>query len=108
MWSEGRYDYERLPTEQVPPQTDPITGRSADAVATSRVACNVPNQPAPWQQSTGHTHTRSSVQPPGSTLQRRRGHRTTRPLYWDGYHGVVNIVPEKPPLLDRPGEGSYR
>ncbi|XP_021098671.1 periphilin-1 [Heterocephalus glaber] len=49
MWSEGRYDYERLPTEQVPPQTDPI----------------------------------------------------------DGYHGVVNIVPEKPPLLDRPGEGSY-
>ncbi|KAM6154267.1 periphilin-1-like [Erethizon dorsatum] len=25
----------------------------------------------------------------------------------DGYHGVVNIVPEKPPLLDRPGEGSY-
>ncbi|XP_054552265.1 periphilin-1 isoform X3 [Talpa occidentalis] len=25
----------------------------------------------------------------------------------DGYHRVVNIVPKKPPLLDRPGEGSY-
>ncbi|KFO26147.1 Periphilin-1 [Fukomys damarensis] len=49
MWSEGRYNYESLPTEQVPPQTDPS----------------------------------------------------------DGYHGVVNIVPQKPPLLDRPGEESY-
>ncbi|XP_026949276.1 periphilin-1 isoform X6 [Orcinus orca] len=25
----------------------------------------------------------------------------------DGYRRVVNIVPKKPPLLDRPGEGSY-
>ncbi|XP_036157130.1 periphilin-1 isoform X2 [Myotis myotis] len=25
----------------------------------------------------------------------------------DGYHRVVNIVTKKPPLLDRPGEGSY-
>ncbi|OXB76720.1 UNVERIFIED_CONTAM: hypothetical protein H355_000268 [Colinus virginianus] len=25
----------------------------------------------------------------------------------DDYHRVVNIVSKKPPLLDRPGEGSY-
>ncbi|KAB0378548.1 hypothetical protein FD755_010126, partial [Muntiacus reevesi] len=25
----------------------------------------------------------------------------------DGYRRVVNLVPKKPPLLDRPGEGSY-
>nr|XP_008537163.1 PREDICTED: periphilin-1-like [Equus przewalskii] len=49
MWSEGRYDYDRLPRERVPPRSHPS----------------------------------------------------------DGYHRVVNIVPKKPPLLDRPGEGSY-
>ncbi|XP_034858747.1 periphilin-1 isoform X4 [Mirounga angustirostris] len=49
MWSEGRYDYERLPRERVPPRNHPS----------------------------------------------------------DGYHRVVNIVPKKPSLLDRPGEGSY-
>ncbi|XP_020948207.1 periphilin-1 isoform X1 [Phacochoerus africanus] len=49
MWSEGRYDYERLPRERVPPRNHPS----------------------------------------------------------DGYHRVVNIVPKKPPLLDRPGEGNY-
>ncbi|XP_047597256.1 periphilin-1 isoform X4 [Lutra lutra] len=49
MWSEGRYDYERLPRERVPPRSHPS----------------------------------------------------------DGYHRVVNIVPKKPPLLDRPGEGNY-
>ncbi|XP_014439695.1 periphilin-1 isoform X3 [Tupaia chinensis] len=49
MWSEGRYEYERVPRERVPPRSHPS----------------------------------------------------------DGYHRVVNIVPKKPPLLDRPGEGSY-
>ncbi|XP_060268708.1 periphilin-1 isoform X4 [Ovis aries] len=49
MWSEGRYDYERLPRERVPPRSHPS----------------------------------------------------------DGYRRVVNVVPKKPPLLDRPGEGSY-
>ncbi|XP_058163818.1 periphilin-1 isoform X13 [Dasypus novemcinctus] len=49
MWSEGRYDYERLPRERLPPRSHPS----------------------------------------------------------DGVHRVVNIVPKKPPLLDRPGEGSY-
>ncbi|XP_040089717.1 periphilin-1 isoform X3 [Oryx dammah] len=49
MWSEGRYDYERLPRERVPPRNHPS----------------------------------------------------------DGYRRVVNVVPKKPPLLDRPGEGSY-
>ncbi|XP_025064006.1 periphilin-1 isoform X3 [Alligator mississippiensis] len=49
MWSEGRYEYERLPRERLPPRIHPD----------------------------------------------------------DDYHRVVNIVPKKPPLLDRPGEGSY-
>ncbi|XP_048782520.1 periphilin-1 isoform X2 [Lagopus muta] len=49
MWSEGRYDYERLPRERLPPRFHPD----------------------------------------------------------DEYHRIVNIMPKKPPLLDRPGEGSY-
>ncbi|XP_028910500.1 periphilin-1 [Ornithorhynchus anatinus] len=49
MWSDGRYEYERLPRERLPPRT--------------------------------HSE--------------------------DDYHRVVNVVPKKPPLLDRPGEGSY-
>uniref|UniRef100_A0A8C3VVF7 Periphilin 1 n=1 Tax=Catagonus wagneri TaxID=51154 RepID=A0A8C3VVF7_9CETA len=49
MWSEGRYDYERLPRERVPPRNHPSAG----------------------------------------------------------YHRVVNIVPKKTPLLDRPGEANY-
>ncbi|XP_021240646.1 periphilin-1 isoform X3 [Numida meleagris] len=49
MWSEGRYDYERLPRERLPPRIHPD----------------------------------------------------------DDYHRVVNVIPKKPPLLDRPGEGSY-
>ncbi|XP_031445432.1 periphilin-1 isoform X2 [Phasianus colchicus] len=49
MWSEGRYDYERLPRERLPPRFHPD----------------------------------------------------------DDYHRVVNIMPKKPPLLDRPGEGGY-
>uniref|UniRef100_A0A2I2YJP2 Periphilin 1 n=1 Tax=Gorilla gorilla gorilla TaxID=9595 RepID=A0A2I2YJP2_GORGO len=49
MWSEGRYEYERIPRERAPPRSHPS----------------------------------------------------------DGYNRLVNIVPKKPPLLDRPGEGSY-
>uniref|UniRef100_K7G8K9 Periphilin 1 n=1 Tax=Pelodiscus sinensis TaxID=13735 RepID=K7G8K9_PELSI len=49
MWSEGRYEYERLPRERLPPRIH------AD----------------------------------------------------DDYHRVVNVAPKKPPLLDRPTEGSY-
>ncbi|XP_003926710.1 periphilin-1 isoform X9 [Saimiri boliviensis] len=49
MWSEGRYEYERLPRERASPRSHPS----------------------------------------------------------DGYNRLVNIVPKKPPLLDRPGEGSY-
>ncbi|XP_043823994.1 periphilin-1 isoform X3 [Dromiciops gliroides] len=49
MWSEGRYEYDRLPRERLPPRSHPE----------------------------------------------------------DDYHRVVNIVPKKPPLLDRPGEGGY-
>uniref|UniRef100_A0A8D0G3M2 Periphilin 1 n=1 Tax=Strix occidentalis caurina TaxID=311401 RepID=A0A8D0G3M2_STROC len=49
MWSEGRYDYERVPRERLPQRIHPD----------------------------------------------------------DGYHRVVNIVPKKPPLLERPGDGNY-
>ncbi|KAF2974624.1 hypothetical protein EK904_001491, partial [Melospiza melodia maxima] len=49
MWSEGRYDYERVPRERLPPR-----------------------------------------------------------IHGDGdYHRIVNIVPKKPGLLERPGDGSY-
>ncbi|NXU13935.1 PPHLN protein, partial [Pardalotus punctatus] len=49
MWSEGRYDYERVPRERLPPR-----------------------------------------------------------IHSDGdYHRIVNIVPKKPPLLERPGDGNY-
>ncbi|KAM6321144.1 periphilin-1 isoform 3-T3 [Aegotheles albertisi] len=49
MWSEGRYDYERVPRERLPPRIHPD----------------------------------------------------------DDYHRVVNVVPKKPPLLERPGDGNY-
>ncbi|NWR64648.1 PPHLN protein, partial [Bucorvus abyssinicus] len=49
MWSEGRYDYERVPRERPPPRI--------------------------------HSD--------------------------DDYHRVVNVVPKKPPLLERPGDGNY-
>ncbi|NWT01069.1 PPHLN protein, partial [Mionectes macconnelli] len=49
MWSEGRYDYERVPRDRLPPR-----------------------------------------------------------IHGDGdYHRIVNVVPKKPPLLERPGDGSY-
>ncbi|NXM84025.1 PPHLN protein, partial [Oenanthe oenanthe] len=49
MWSEGRYDYGRVPRERLPPR-----------------------------------------------------------IHGDGdYHRIVNIVPKKPPLLERPGDGHY-
>ncbi|NWH31124.1 PPHLN protein, partial [Chloropsis hardwickii] len=49
MWSEGRYDYERVPRERLPPR-----------------------------------------------------------IHGDGdYHRIVDIVPKKPPLLERPGDGNY-
>ncbi|XP_053910838.1 periphilin-1 isoform X4 [Cuculus canorus] len=49
MWSEERYDYERVPRERLPPRIHPD----------------------------------------------------------DDYHRVVNVVPKKPPLLERPGDGNY-
>ncbi|XP_010219548.1 PREDICTED: periphilin-1 [Tinamus guttatus] len=49
MWSEGRYDYERLPRERLPPRMHPD----------------------------------------------------------DDYHRVVNVVPKKPALFERPGDGGY-
>ncbi|KAL9853993.1 periphilin-1 isoform 4-T4 [Geothlypis trichas] len=49
MWSEGRYDYERVPRERLPPR-----------------------------------------------------------IHGEGdYHRIVNIVPKKPALLERPGDGNY-
>ncbi|XP_074759130.1 periphilin-1 isoform X3 [Athene noctua] len=63
MWSEGRYDYERVPRERLPQRIHP----------------DVTTKFLHFQQ-TGNK---------------------------DGYHRVVNIVPKKPPLLERPGDGNY-
>ncbi|XP_014819729.1 PREDICTED: periphilin-1 isoform X2 [Calidris pugnax] len=68
MWSEGRYDYDRVPRERLPPRIHPdVTTKFLHF------------------QKTGN---------------RRNLHR-------DDYHRVVNIVPKKPPLLERPGDGNY-
>ncbi|XP_039361580.1 periphilin-1 isoform X6 [Mauremys reevesii] len=63
MWSEGRYEYERLPRERLPPRIH--SDESAKFL---------------HFQQTGNQ---------------------------DDYHRVVNVAPKKPPLLDRPAEGSY-
>ncbi|XP_043405005.1 periphilin-1 isoform X7 [Chelonia mydas] len=61
MWSEGRYEYERLPRERLPPRI----------------------------HSDGTQYVFGNIKPQ------------------DDYHRVVNVAPKKPPLLDRPAEGSY-
>ncbi|XP_075004088.1 periphilin-1 isoform X3 [Calonectris borealis] len=63
MWSEGRYDYERVPRERLPPRIHP-----------------------------------------DATTKFLHFHQTGNQ---DDYHRVVNIVPKKPPLLERPGDGNY-
>ncbi|XP_035751696.1 periphilin-1 isoform X2 [Egretta garzetta] len=68
MWSEGRYDYERVPRERLPPRIHP------DA-------------------TTKFLH----FQQTGNQIS----------LHRDDYHRVVNVVPKKPPLLERPGDGNY-
>ncbi|XP_075004138.1 periphilin-1 isoform X10 [Calonectris borealis] len=68
MWSEGRYDYERVPRERLPPRIHPD--------ATTKFL---------------HFH--------------QTGNQIS--LHRDDYHRVVNIVPKKPPLLERPGDGNY-
>ncbi|XP_075350272.1 periphilin-1 isoform X2 [Mycteria americana] len=68
MWSEGRYDYERVPRERLPPRIHP------DA-------------------TTKFLH----FQQTGNQIS----------LHRDDYHRVVNIMPKKPPLLERPGDGNY-
>ncbi|XP_074683523.1 periphilin-1 isoform X3 [Strix aluco] len=68
MWSEGRYDYERVPRERLPQRIHP----------------DVTTKFLHFQQT-------------GNQIS----------LHRDGYHRVVNIVPKKPPLLERPGDGNY-
>ncbi|KAM6094408.1 periphilin-1 isoform 3-T4 [Chlamydotis macqueenii] len=68
MWSEGRYDYERVPRERLPPRIHP------DA-------------------TTKFLH----FQQTGNQIS----------LHRVDYHRVVSIVPKKPPLLERPGDGNY-
>ncbi|XP_054844044.1 periphilin-1 isoform X1 [Eublepharis macularius] len=60
MWSDERYEYERLPRERLPPRPD------------------------------GMPFTFGSIK------------------HQDDYPRVVSFGPKKPPLLERPGEGSYR
>ncbi|XP_039361544.1 periphilin-1 isoform X3 [Mauremys reevesii] len=68
MWSEGRYEYERLPRERLPPRIHS-------------------------DESAKFLH----FQQTGNQISLNR----------DDYHRVVNVAPKKPPLLDRPAEGSY-
>ncbi|XP_067420291.1 periphilin-1 isoform X2 [Emydura macquarii macquarii] len=68
MWSDGRYEYERLPRERLPPRIHP-------------------------DGSAKFLH----FQQTGNQISLNR----------DDYHRVVNVAPKKPPLLDRPAEGSY-
>ncbi|XP_010074574.1 PREDICTED: periphilin-1 [Pterocles gutturalis] len=68
MWSEGRYDYERVPRERLPPRIHP----------------DVTTKFLHFQQT-------------GNQIS----------LLRDDYHRVVNVVPKKPPLLERPGDGNY-
>ncbi|XP_075786255.1 periphilin-1 isoform X3 [Pelodiscus sinensis] len=80
MWSEGRYEYERLPRERLPPRIH--------ADGTQYVLGNIKPQ-----ASAKFLH----FQQTGNQISWNR----------DDYHRVVNVAPKKPPLLDRPTEGSY-
>ncbi|XP_073939258.1 periphilin-1 isoform X3 [Castor canadensis] len=77
MWSEGRYDYERLPRERAPPRNHPSDGYN-------RVVNIVPKKPPLLEKK-----------PP--LLEKRPPLLEKRPP----------LLEKKPPLLDRPGEGSY-
>ncbi|XP_065413397.1 periphilin-1 isoform X4 [Chrysemys picta bellii] len=80
MWSEGRYEYERLPRERLPPRIH--------SDGTQYVFGNIKPQ-----ESAKFLH----FQQTGNQISLNR----------DDYHRVVNVAPKKPPLLDRPAEGSY-
>ncbi|XP_044887931.1 periphilin-1 isoform X3 [Mauremys mutica] len=80
MWSEGRYEYERLPRERLPPRIH--------SDGTPYVFGNIKPQ-----ESAKFLH----FQQTGNQISLNR----------DDYHRVVNVAPKKPPLLDRPAEGSY-
>ncbi|XP_039361553.1 periphilin-1 isoform X4 [Mauremys reevesii] len=80
MWSEGRYEYERLPRERLPPRIH--------SDGTPYVFGNIKRQ-----ESAKFLH----FQQTGNQISLNR----------DDYHRVVNVAPKKPPLLDRPAEGSY-
>ncbi|XP_065258627.1 periphilin-1 isoform X3 [Emys orbicularis] len=77
MWSEGRYEYERLPRERLPPR-----------IHSDRSYCGLT-----FKESAKFLH----FQQTGNQISLNR----------DDYHRVVNVAPKKPPLLDRPAEGSY-
>ncbi|XP_043404985.1 periphilin-1 isoform X4 [Chelonia mydas] len=80
MWSEGRYEYERLPRERLPPRI----------------------------HSDGTQYVFGNIKPQGSAKFlhfQQTGNQIS--LNRDDYHRVVNVAPKKPPLLDRPAEGSY-
>ncbi|XP_061495923.1 periphilin-1 isoform X3 [Rhineura floridana] len=81
MWSDERYEYERLPRERLPPRPD--------CMLCTFGSINV-------QESECSSH----FQHAGYWMRLNN-------VYIDDYHRVVNFPPKKPPLPERPGEGSY-
>ncbi|XP_023579305.1 periphilin-1 isoform X2 [Octodon degus] len=77
MWSEGRYDYDRVPRERAPPRSHPADGYH-------RVVNIVPKKPPLLEKK-----------PP--LLEKKPPLLEKKPP----------LLEKKPPLLDRPGEGSY-
>nr|XP_003475905.2 periphilin-1 isoform X2 [Cavia porcellus] len=84
MWSEGRYDYERLPRERVPP-------RSHSSDGYHRVVNIVPKKSPLLEKK-----------PP--LLEKKPPLLEKKPPLLEK---KPPLLEKKPPLLDRPGEGSY-
>nr|XP_020655114.1 periphilin-1 isoform X8 [Pogona vitticeps] len=78
MWSDERYDCERLPRERLPPRPDGMQ------YAFDSIQLQEPESYLPFQ------HEVYSMR-----------------FYRDDYHRVVNFPPKKTPLPERPAEGRY-
>ncbi|XP_023371127.1 periphilin-1 isoform X6 [Otolemur garnettii] len=152
MWSEGRYDYERISRDRAPPRNHPSVLGGFQLTLSNLIM----NWPQPEMNPLLKLHNFHLETPSGIIPQSQKTETTDIPnsqkvsnITWgslkrlmmqsenvleqagtpiiaenlfrsvldivtansqggqDGYHRVVNIVPKKSPLLDRPGEGSY-
>ncbi|CAI5785470.1 Periphilin 1 [Podarcis lilfordi] len=81
VWSDERYDYDRLPRERLPPRPDCLT-KVFDSVEHQESECS-------------------------SHFQRAGDWMRLNDIYLEDYAREVNFANKKPPLPERPGEGSY-